>query len=118
GGCRIACRRRCRSCGRDGNSLNDSSFPECRSAGGKSKGKGQHGEVASHHGDVDWGVFYDIAVCSWGMAPSEFWKLSPQEWWRIYEIKRPREPSRDLAGSLTTEDVERMKKLMQRKRSV
>lgn len=49
--------------------------------------------------DVDWGVFYTLAV-SWGIQPSEFWQMSPDEWWLIYETKRPRDPELDYAGSL------------------
>lgn len=53
-----------------------------------------------------------MAVCAWGLAPSEFWQLSPAEFWRIYERKRPRDPERDFAGSLTLADVKRMREAM------
>jgi len=46
------------------------------------------------------------------MPPSEFWQLSPAEFWRIYERKRPRDPERDFAGSLTLADVKRMREAM------
>lgn len=38
--------------------------------------------------------------------------MTPAEWWRIHERKRPRDPDTDLAGSLRTEDVTRMRELM------
>ena len=47
-----------------------------------------------------------MAVCLWGIAPSEFWQMTPGEWWRMYEAKRPRDPNTDYAGSLRQEDVE------------
>lgn len=36
--------------------------------------------------------------------------MTPQEWWRIYEVKRPRDPSTDYAGSLSADDVARLRK--------
>ncbi len=30
--------------------------------------------------------------------------MTPEEWWRLYEIKRPRDPFTDYAGSLTERD--------------
>jgi len=44
--------------------------------------------------------------------------MTPQEWWRIHEIKRPRDKSRDYAGSLTDEDVERLERMMKNGRRV
>lgn len=38
--------------------------------------------------------------------------MTPAEWWRIWERKRPRDPQRDYAGSLTSDDVQRMKQQM------
>lgn len=38
--------------------------------------------------------------------------MTPAEWWRIWERKRPRDPQRDYAGSLTADDVQRMKQQM------
>ncbi len=40
--------------------------------------------------------------------------MTPAEWWRIHERKRPRDPSRDLAGSLTYEDAARMRDMMRK----
>jgi len=51
---------------------------------------------------------YDIWVCHWGLAPSEFWRATIHEWWRIYEVKRPKDPQRDYAGKLKQSDVEAM----------
>ena len=55
-----------------------------------------------------------MAVCVWGISPSDFWEMSPAEWWRIYEVKRPRDPERDYAGTLRQQDVEALYAEMQR----
>jgi hypothetical protein len=31
--------------------------------------------------------------------------MSPAEWWRIYEVKRPKDPDMDYAGTLRESDV-------------
>jgi hypothetical protein len=38
--------------------------------------------------------------------------MSPEEWWRIYEVKRPRDPDLDYAGSLREGDVEELYDLL------
>jgi len=40
--------------------------------------------------------------------------MTPAEWWRIHERKRPRDPQRDYAGSLTHKDVTRMRDMMKK----
>ncbi|HZK44642.1 MAG TPA: phage tail assembly chaperone, partial [Clostridia bacterium] len=80
---------------------------------GKRASPEARGEEGSQQ-EVDWGDFYDIAVCSWGFAPSEFWQMTPAEWWRIHERKRPRDPQRDYAGSLNHNDVTRMREMMKK----
>lgn len=57
-------------------------------------------------------MFFDLAVGTWGIAPTEFWQMSPAEWWRLYERKRPRDPEHDYAGGLTQGDVERLHSLL------
>lgn len=66
--------------------------------------------VATH--EVDWGVFYVIAVTSWDIALSEFWGMSPAEWWLIHESKRERDPEVDYAGGLTDADCDDMYKML------
>lgn len=48
---------------------------------------------------------YRLAVGHWGVQPSEFWGMTPKEWWWLWDIKRPRNPELDYAGSLTHGDV-------------
>lgn len=38
--------------------------------------------------------------------------MTPQEWWRIYNLKRPKDPERDYAGTLKQSDVERLERMM------
>lgn len=40
--------------------------------------------------------------------------MTPAEWWRIYNRKKPRDPSRDYAGSLNHSDVIRMREAMRK----
>ena len=40
--------------------------------------------------------------------------MTPAEWWRIHELKRPRDPQRDYAGSLNHDDVTRMRDMMKK----
>jgi len=55
-----------------------------------------------------------VAVVGWGMAPSEFWGLTPAEFWIIHERKRPRDPKKDYAGSLTESDVKRLEGMLKK----
>lgn len=48
---------------------------------------------------------YEICVGAWGIQPSEFWSMDVEEFWWLYEYKRPRDPKKDYAGSLTKKDV-------------
>ena len=42
-----------------------------------------------------------MAVVNWGIAPAEFWRMDNEDWWWLYDATRPRDPSRDYAGTLT-----------------
>ena len=49
----------------------------------------------------------------WGYASPHFWEMHPQEVWRIYDTRRPHDPSIDYAGGLTHERCEELyKKLL------
>lgn len=71
---------------------------------GKARGPSEKEEFT----EVDWGDFYDVVVGSWGIAPSEFWDMCPDEIWRLHELKRPRDPETDYAGSLRDSDVQHL----------
>lgn len=36
-----------------------------------------------------------------GLPPSEFWAMTPHEFYLLWDAIRPRDPERDLAGTLT-----------------
>lgn len=47
-------------------------------------------------------------MAQWGIQPDSFWSMDVQEWWWIYDVKRPRDPALDNAGSLDADTVKEL----------
>ena len=51
-----------------------------------------------------------LAVRSWGIAPQDFYGMTLGQILAEADMRRPRDPSRDLAGSLTRSEERRVGK--------
>lgn len=50
-----------------------------------------------------------LAARGWGIQPGEFWDMTLGEFMAEYEMRRPRDPQNDYAGSLTRADVNELR---------
>ena len=47
---------------------------------------------------------FQLAVCNFGVSPSEFWNMTMPEWFALYEVNRPNQH----AGNLNDDKVDEM----------